>query len=177
MSDLITASTVIDLPTMLSAYRWHGRRRRWQDWMVWPAAMVLVFFAVYVRSSARGEPMNVKVLLLACAMVFAFSVAMSFVSLSLKRRRIERAIKLMPAYEKEIQWALGDSGLEVSTPGAQSTVGWSMIFESVATPQGSLIYTQKDLFLWLPKTAFASDADRQRFLELLKAKTKHSTVG
>jgi hypothetical protein len=40
-----------------------------------------------------------------------------------------------------------------------------------------LLYQQKRLFNWLPKTAFNSEADYNRFLDLLAAKTKHSKLG
>ncbi len=53
---------------------------------------------------------------------------------------------------------------------------WNVIFESVETPEGILIYPQKNLFYWLPRTAFATESDYTNFRDLIASKTKHSKI-
>ncbi len=48
--------------------------------------------------------------------------------------------------------------------------------ETKSSPDGTLIYLQRLMFYWLPKTAFASAADYARFLDLIATKTKYSQI-
>lgn len=90
----------------------------------------------------------------------------------LARRSVTRSSSL----GLEFHFAFSDEGIRSQTEGANGTVTWRFVLESVSTPEGSLIYIQKGLFHWLAKTAFASEADYTRFLDLLAAKTKHSKL-
>jgi len=83
----------------------------------------------------------------------------------------------MPGYGMTITWTINYDGYEAKLGENHESTSWKDVFESVATPDGALIYLQKSLFEWLPKTAFTSEADYTRFLDLLAAKTKHSKLG
>ncbi len=65
----------------------------------------------------------------------------------------------------------------MQAPGIESSLSWSQVMETKLTSDGALIYLQRLMFHWLPKTAFTSEADYNRFLGLLTAKTKHAKIG
>ncbi len=67
--------------------------------------------------------------------------------------------------------------MQASLSSGQARFNWEHFKESVSTPDGALIYSAKRAFNWLPKTAFTSEADYNRFLDLLAAKTKHTKLG
>ena len=82
----------------------------------------------------------------------------------------------MPTYGKILSFMITDEGLLCTGDSAESFLPWKTVLKSIETPDGSLVYRQTNLFEWLPKTAFTSEADYNRFLDLLAAKTKHSKL-
>ncbi len=83
----------------------------------------------------------------------------------------------MPLCGKQVTWTVTESALKCVMSGADATMDWSVILESVATPEGILIYPQKNLFYWLPRTAFTTESEYIHFRELVASKTKHSKLG
>ena len=86
-------------------------------------------------------------------------------------------IKRLPAYGLNLRYVISGEGLRSYTGAAESFLPWDLVVKSLFTPDGVLVYPQLNLFNWLPKTAFTSETDYNRFLDLLAAKTKHSKLG
>ena len=87
-----------------------------------------------------------------------------------------RSIKSSPSNGKSIRYTIDDSGVKVALPDGSAEFAWSYFMQSTVTPDGVLLYAQKLAFNWLPKAAFTSEADYNRFLDLIVAKTKHSKL-
>lgn len=83
----------------------------------------------------------------------------------------------MPGANEQTELTFKKDGYDSKFGESSGFVSWTHVFGTTATPDGVLIYLQKDVLEWLPKTAFTSEADYNRFLDLLAAKTKHIKLG
>ena len=93
------------------------------------------------------------------------------------RSSFARSINSSSANGKPVVYVIHEDGVKVNTPDSIADNQWSHFVRSVITPEGVLLYPQKLAFHWLPKTAFASEADFNRFLSLVAANTKSSRLG
>lgn len=112
--------------------------------------------------------------------VFYISVALTAgiaLGTLLERFTFASNIKSNPLFGQQIVCEANQSGLQIETPVSTSTLSWNAFYKTAGTSDGVLMLQQKLLFYWLPKTAFSSEADYIRFLDLLAAKTKHSKLG
>lgn len=166
MSEEITAKLTLDAPTLLVGHRWYWKRAFLPSWLFWPACCLTLLSSIPLIKS--GE-------LWSCWPYWCF-LGLFFVPTLMKwlaRIRLRQALKTSP---KEIGYAFGEHGVSYQAPGDPLPDKWSFFKESFATPDGGLIITVKRGYLWLPKTAFNSEADYNRFLDLLAAKTKHTKL-
>jgi len=70
-------------------------------------------------------------------------------------------------------------GMESKTDVGSGSLKWSAFSRAQETRDGVLLYTHPQIFHWMPKTAFQSDSEYQRFIDLVKSsvqafKTFHS---
>ena len=106
--------------------------------------------------------------------VFALIQGVRFLSL---RSNFIKQTKLIPGYGEKLMWTFQPEGYSGRIGESRSFVDWNHVSETKFTPDGVLIYPQPGLWEWVPKSAFTSEADYDRFLDLLAAKTKHSKPG
>lgn len=95
----------------------------------------------------------------------------------IERRQFLAGIKSSPLFDSTPEYYFEDDVVKMTSEHSKSESSWAVFMKTVSTPEGALMFHQKRLFGWLPKTAFASEADYNRFLDLLAAKTKHSKLG
>ena len=74
-----------------------------------------------------------------------------------------------------VTWHFSSEGFKFEEAGQM--MPWTSILRSDSNGEGVLISLRNELSTWLPKSAFTSEADYNRFLDLLAAKTKHSKLG
>lgn len=176
MSEEITATYTVEVTPYRLALKWHLHRlTRWK----WLVLIVVCLFSALGRASsgARGnEHIVISVIvfpvLVALGVIVWFSLMMRF----FRGLQIQQ-IKSMPTFGKILSFTINDEGLLCKGDSAESFLPWKTVLKSIETPDGSLVYRQANLFEWLPKAAFNSEADYNRFLDLLAAKTKHSKLG
>ena len=172
MNEEITASARLDASTYLLAFKWARHRKSWVRKLLYGVVVIGAMTAAWLgMSGGKVEVQDVLPSLL----------GLGFLGIIMRRSRdvtgLSQQIERMPGYGELFNWIIKDNGYEVKVGEVEEFVPWSGIFETVSTPDGTLIYIQKDAFEWLPKTAFASDADYLRFRDLASAKTKHSQIG
>ena len=195
MTGEITAQSMFVVDTMFPGLRWHSHRSR-----LWAVGLIVGYFglsalvAFYNRAGDDSESDWVAQIVTMLVMLAAVGIW----GRAIERSQCSRFLKRLPAYGKMLRWNITEKGLECRLKDLQNFTDWSGIYQSKVTPEGALVYPQKSLFYappyiatpdgsqahppkhlfyWLPKTAFTSETDYHRFLELLKAKTKYSTVG
>ncbi|MBK8094968.1 MAG: YcxB family protein [Verrucomicrobiaceae bacterium] len=171
MSEEITAKVTFDQPTMLAGYRWHVRA----SWiyrtirailLVMVVASMVSFVVTRISPEARGYLVYITIFLIAYWPLVLFLQKVLFIS----------NLKSSPLFGTQIACSIADTGLGVDSIAFRGTYFWNAFHKTATTTEGVLLYQQKLLFIWLPKTAFTSEADYTRFLDLLAAKTKHSKL-
>ncbi len=177
MNEEITASVPFDEPTMVAGYRWHRRQHRAQYLL----RALLVLAAAFVAFVAVGmiDEQAVAAIPLPFSLGFVVVVAVGAIALRLwlDKRRFVSGVKSSAHFGQTIVYQSDASQMKVTAPNLQSTLAWKAFPKAVETPEGVLLYQQKYLFNWLPKTAFTTESDYARFLGWLSAETKHSKIG
>ncbi|MCF7786059.1 MAG: YcxB family protein [Prosthecobacter sp.] len=176
MSEEITVSYTFDADVLIRAFWWHHRRKYVRRILVYVTAFLFMLGSFYSGlNSGHGVPTQVYVWGGVGVLVFFF-VLWQLIQL-INRFFWRRRINAMPLCGKQVTWTVTESALKCVMSGADATMDWSVILESVATPEGILIYPQKNLFYWLPRTAFTTESEYIHFRELVASKTKHSKLG
>jgi len=175
MSDEITASYTFDANALSQAFGWHHRRKLVRRVVVYVIACLFVLVSFYSGlSSEHAIPTHIYLWSGAIALVLVF--LLWHLIQSGNRLMWRRHVNAMPLCGKAVTWTATQSGLKCLMNGADAAMDWSVILESVSTPDGVLIYPQKNLFYWLPKSAFATAAQYSELHNLVAAKTKHSEI-
>lgn len=87
----------------------------------------------------------------------------------------EKKLSSHPLRDKDAIWQFADDAVLLRVADKESLESWMSIRGSWSMADGSIL-SFKGSYHWLPKTAFTSEADYNRFLDLLAAKTKHSKL-
>ncbi|MBB5036662.1 YcxB family protein [Prosthecobacter dejongeii] len=176
MNEEITGSYVIDTASFKAAFKWHLHRlTRWK----WLALIVLVF-CISMGTVASSDLQGNKAIGMAVVMFVLVTLGCIIwyaLMIGTFRFMLKQQIKRIPAYGMTLRYVMTEDGLRSTAGGAESFLPWNLVIKSIATPDGVLVYPQQNLFNWLPKTAFTSEADYARFLQLITSKTQHSKVG
>lgn len=169
MSEEITAETTLDVPNTRTAYGWHLRGNRWRRASRFFLPLILAFGVIKMIAFKDLDPVD--------SLVLVGLPLFAFVVFFFEKRIVERSVKSSPAFGSKVRYRFDENAFALQTPGAQSSSAWTLVMETKLTPDGALIYLQRLMFYWVPKTAFSSATDYTRFLDLITAKTKHSKIG
>jgi hypothetical protein len=140
-----------------------------------PVLLLLASFAVTVGLLAmanacveRGpEPRDTSGEFLAAAFMI-FGGLMPFAMPNVRRWRARRQFAMRPDRDCEVEWTIDANEITLQTPQSRATSTWQTIMKIVKAPEGFVIYKGPRMFQWLPRHAFASDADYQRFASLAR---------
>lgn len=170
MNEEITATTTFDVPSMLVAFRWY-KRVNWRPRFIGLGLLLLSVGALTVAMyELLPEPLPLLVIPASAGIGL-------IIRLYLEKRRFISGSKSSPLLGSKLIYKATEEALQITSPRSNGTLNWGVFHKTVSTPDGALLYQQKHLFYWLPKTAFASESDYDRFLQLIAAKTKHSKIG
>ena len=81
----------------------------------------------------------------------------------------QRARRL-PNLNSDVSWTITESELRTSSKNESSQFNWETITRVQEREQGFLLFPMPQLAYWLPKPAFQSQRDVERFRELVKSK-------
>ena len=84
-----------------------------------------------------------------------------------------RSISKSPYYGKTISWQIEEHQMSAVTEGAAWSLTWDKIHNTVATPEGLLVYPHKSLYYWFPRSAFHSEQDYEHVKRIIAGATKH----
>lgn len=105
-----------------------------------------------------------------------FGLLFILLSLLLWRRSIDRQARTLwereTAFHDEVHWTFDEAGVEVRQTGAHSTVSWRRYRQAEELEGVFLIWPQDRLFHIVPKRAFDSTEELERFRELLRRNVK-----
>ena len=90
--------------------------------------------------------------------------------------RFKRNIEKNPGYQIPTKWEFTENGITQTSKLGSSELSWSAIYETVTTPEGVLLYPQKNLYFWIPVRYFEYDEQFHELEELLAKKTKNKKI-
>lgn len=149
---------------MDGARHWHWRKFGWLNWL-WPpvGVLLLIFGTIIVREPASrgfgGVCIGTGVYCLLRKWIFGI--------------QNRRGIRKSPYYRKAISWQIQEHQLSAETEGATWSVAWDNFYETLTTPDGLLLYPYKNMYYWLPKTAFGSEQDYEDAKRIIATASKH----
>lgn len=73
--------------------------------------------------------------------------------------RFERNIRAHPLYGYEMKCVVDHDGSTTFSPDGESRSGWSHLHAIYVTPEGFLIYPQKEIWVWIPRSAFGCEEE------------------
>jgi hypothetical protein len=148
MNSRIEAESTIDLATMEQGWRWHRRGRatlaRWAPVL---GVLLLVCAAVLAATDPQVRPLAAFFLVLGVWYLVRGAVML---------RLFRRTVRKMPLFGATVRWELDDGRLRMNAAGNRSDTGLASLHLARPTPEGLLLYPQKNLYYWLPRSAFAS---------------------
>ena len=160
---MIYAKYVLDESAMLEAWKWHWRSQGMRRWAM-PAIGLFMLFS-YGISWVLGIGTFDQV-----GLVF-LGIALLFVP-EFNKIQFRNLIRKMPMYQKEVLFALDQEKLKTEIGGNMSENKLSSYFLVRITSKGILVYTQKNIFSWIPRSGFASNEDFKQAVSIFKLNAK-----
>jgi len=151
MDDAVTARYRFTADELLRAQRWSQRHRmpKYMRLTYWP---VMTAFVVTVGAMAvSGNETAMANAVLPLLLIFGVPLILPW----LGRRQIARRSDL----GQEAEWTIWHDRLRCCSDLATSEYVWAAVVEVVQTRDGFLVYTTPAVFQWLPRHAFANEAD------------------
>ncbi len=73
--------------------------------------------------------------------------------------QFSRAVRRSPSYGGEMTYTFDSQQIVNSGEGHHATFTWKKLYSATVTRDGILLYTNKNLFHWIPSAAFESASD------------------
>ena len=87
-----------------------------------------------------------------------------------RRWILRRQFAKQPAKDTPIEWQFAPDKIAAKSGLGHGEYLWQAFTKVVRTPTGLMLYSTDQIYHWLPRHAFVSDADYERVIELLKSK-------
>jgi len=87
-----------------------------------------------------------------------------------RRWAIRRQFNKRPDRDIELEWQVAGDKIRTQSTLGHSEFSWQVFTKMVRTPSGVMVYPNDQIYHWLPRRGFASDAEYKRFSELAKNK-------
>jgi hypothetical protein len=170
MSEVITASYRSDADTNLQGLKWANYKPVWVWWTVW--ILIGLFSIGGLRHFTTKQHPSVQDFVISlCPIALGVWVVLHQKS---EEARMVREAQASESVGQLVTWHFSSEGFTFDEAG--QTMPWTSILRSDSSKDGVIIKLRNELSTWLPKTAFTSEAEYSRFLDLLAAKTKHSKL-
>ena len=77
-----------------------------------------------------------------------------------------RQFRQNPNQNAEIEWRLSADDIQIISPQSSTQAKWSAVFKVAEAPDGLLFYFVPQMYHWVPKHGFASEAEFNAAAEL-----------
>lgn len=164
-----TASWVFDETTMSRGRHWHWFKTPWLCCVLPFLGVLLIVFGTFILSREDDFLATPWVLIvMGCYFILRYWI-IGF--------RFRRDLRKNPHYGKEMQWIFTEDGFQALMAGSEVKSDWSGFYETFITPDGFLLYPQKGIYYWIPKSAFTTSADSDFVETILQHKTHAKLKG
>jgi hypothetical protein len=89
------------------------------------------------------------------------------------RQLAKRNVAKLPTLGREMVWQLNKQGLTGQTSSGNFSQTWQSMEDALISDDGILIYSQKIVTHWLPRSAFSSTADFQQAKQFVQNGVQH----
>ncbi len=91
--------------------------------------------------------------------------------------KFANSVKKMPSFGKKVVWSFSENEFQVKSDLSDSKILYSALFKTVITPAGFLLYPQKEIYHWVPKSCFSDTAAFDKVKEFLEGNTTSKCIG
>lgn len=147
---MVTARYTWDTPTLRKGFALHRRTQRATK-LVLLVAIGLIGWGVYDALTAKHWISAVPPLLFGLFLLFGSGPIASW--------QFDRAARRSPSFGSEMTYTFDPEQVVNSGEGHHAIFTWKTLYSATVTEEGILLYPNKNLFHWIPVTAFASPSD------------------
>ncbi len=87
-----------------------------------------------------------------------------------------RTLKKHPQFNNTLNWTFNDNGLELQSEHATLKCDWNLYLKTCTVRDGFLLYPQKRMFNWIPRSGFRSVDDARTLEDILARKTRNKKI-
>ena len=151
MATLLTGQFRYTVDELLTALRWHFRRKRRRT-----AAMLSVYacFALVGAFLVWSFGFDNSLGVVSLALGLGYWAYWFLVRPRRLRSYAERVLQQMSVRDQKVRWELSSEGLACADPNSSTSFNWVSVYEAVETPDGLLLFMNEGIFHWLPSHAF-----------------------
>jgi len=93
-----------------------------------------------------------------------------------RRWVVRRQFSKRPDRDIELAWQVAADKIRTQSTLGHSEFSWQALTKMVRTPSGVMLYPIDQVYHWLPRRGFTSDAEFERFTDLAKSKIQRYHV-
>jgi YcxB-like protein len=151
---------------LLNAYRSHFRHRvrpafRGAFWLL--AVVFIIVGALQLWQTGAPFPGGV---------LFFVGLYIPLMFLVFRPWLVRRQFAKRPDRDADVEWHISAEPIRTQTGHGSSDFTWAALAKVVQTPTGFLFYPTHQIFHWLPRRAFAAEADFDRLAHLAQQKAR-----
>ncbi len=162
----IVFESVLSEETILRAREWHWKKFGFSQHWWTIGGIILIFIGVM---GLLGENPLLGIMLIGYG---TYCVLRK----SILKRHFLRQFRSSPHAGKCVRTTIFADGIRQEFDNASSELKWSSFHETISTPDGYLLYLQKNHYIWLPLNDIKEDGDHSRIRDLLEANTRHRAI-
>jgi hypothetical protein len=147
---MITARYTWDIPTLRRGFAVHRRTQRATK-LVLLIGIVFMGWGVYDALTSEHWISGMPLLIFGSLLLFAMRPIAFW--------QFGRSVRRSPSFGSEITYTFDPEQITNSGEGHHAIFTWKKLYSATVTNEGILLYTNKNLFHWIPVTAFTSPSD------------------
>ncbi len=89
---------------------------------------------------------------------------------------IFKGFRKNPSYNTIVNWEMDEIELRGSGVEFSLSLQWRFLYEAYVTSEGILLYPQRHMFYWIPRSGFESDSDFNRTVDLLSRRSRKLVI-
>lgn len=164
-----SASVTFDEATMSRSRFWHWFKTPWLFWSFPLFGIVIIALSLLILNQP-DHPIVTPWVMLVCGTWFILRYWMIGFG-------FRRDIRKNPHYGKDMKWTFTEEGYEVLLQGSETKSDWNGFHECFITPDGFLLYPQKRIYYWIPKSGFSCPEEIGFVEAILRKRTNSKVIG
>ena len=147
---MVTARHMWDIPTLRRGFALHRKTQR-ATRLIFFGGLALLAWGAYDSITSEHWVSGLPLLFFGSLLLFG-SGPIAF-------WQFGRAVRRSPSFGSVMTYTFDPQQITNSGEGHQASFTWKKVYAATVTADGVLLYTNKNLFHWIPVTAFTSPSD------------------